>query len=386
MAFSGLVALLVGIGFGRFGFTPLVPGLVQAGWFSAGVAGVLGASNLLGFMAGAHWSRLLLRYLSIPALLRISMVAALASFAAGSLDWGFTWHLLARLVSGVAGGFAMALSVPAVLGATPAAKRGIVAGILFAAMGIGIVISGTVVPWLLGHSLPLAWLGFVAIGAPLAVLAWNGLPRGLPAPPSNAQADALGPMAAPVFLIAAGICLGAAAFAPHTVYWSDYIARELGLGNHIAGLYWILLGLSACIVPTLLGMAADRIGFTLSLRLTLAGLAVAVALPAFASGSFVLAFSSLVVGGLGISIASLGSGRTNRMVGPARHAAVWGKMVIGFGLSQAASGYLMAFLLARTGSYALLFAVGGGLALLGVAADWAAARLERRRGLAGTNA
>ena len=386
MAFSGLVALLIGIGFGRFGFTPLVPGLVQAGWFSAGAAGVLGASNLLGFMAGAQWSRLLLRYFSIPTLLRISMVAALASFAAGALDWGFAWHLSARLVSGVAGGFAMALSVPAVLGATPPAKRGVVAGILFAAMGIGVVISGTVVPWLLSYSLPLAWLGFVAIGAPLAAFAWNGLPRGLPAPPTNAPAQTLGTMGAPVFLIATGICLGAAAFAPHTVYWSDYISRELGLGNHVAGLYWILLGLSACIVPTLLGMTADRIGFTLSLRLTLTGLALAVAVPAIASGGFVLGFSSMVVGGFGVSIASLGSGRTNRMVGPARHAAVWGKMVIGFGIAQAVSAYLMAFLLARTGSYALLFAVGGGLALLGVAADWAAALLERRRGLVGTNA
>ena len=41
MAFSGLVALLVGIGFGRFGFTPLVPGLVQAGWLGEAVQAVV---------------------------------------------------------------------------------------------------------------------------------------------------------------------------------------------------------------------------------------------------------------------------------------------------------------------------------------------------------
>ncbi|MGB8180803.1 MAG: YbfB/YjiJ family MFS transporter, partial [Stellaceae bacterium] len=40
-AIAGMSALLLGIGLSRFAFTPLIPALVQAGWFTAAQAGYL---------------------------------------------------------------------------------------------------------------------------------------------------------------------------------------------------------------------------------------------------------------------------------------------------------------------------------------------------------
>ena len=45
---AGLSATLVGIGLGRFAYTPLIPVLIDAGWFSASDAAYLGAANLAG--------------------------------------------------------------------------------------------------------------------------------------------------------------------------------------------------------------------------------------------------------------------------------------------------------------------------------------------------
>ncbi len=56
-AIPGMSALLLGTGLSRFGFTPLVPALVQAGWFSAAQAGYLGATNLAGYVVGAAIAR-----------------------------------------------------------------------------------------------------------------------------------------------------------------------------------------------------------------------------------------------------------------------------------------------------------------------------------------
>ena len=51
--FAGLCASLVSIGLARFAYTPLIPSLIQAHWFSANDVVYLGAANLVGYLIGA---------------------------------------------------------------------------------------------------------------------------------------------------------------------------------------------------------------------------------------------------------------------------------------------------------------------------------------------
>src|SRR4029453_2962851 len=51
--FSGLCAILVGIGLARFAYTPLLPALIAGGWFAPASAAYLGAANLAGYTPGA---------------------------------------------------------------------------------------------------------------------------------------------------------------------------------------------------------------------------------------------------------------------------------------------------------------------------------------------
>ena len=50
---AGLCASLVGIGLARFAYTPLIPSLIEAHWFSASAVVYLGAANLAGYLVGA---------------------------------------------------------------------------------------------------------------------------------------------------------------------------------------------------------------------------------------------------------------------------------------------------------------------------------------------
>ena len=50
---AALCANLVGIGLARFGYTPLIPALISANWFTPSAAVYLGAANLAGYLAGA---------------------------------------------------------------------------------------------------------------------------------------------------------------------------------------------------------------------------------------------------------------------------------------------------------------------------------------------
>lgn len=55
--FAGLCASMIGIGIARFAYTPLIPPLIEAGWFPAESVVYLGAANLAGYLAGALVAR-----------------------------------------------------------------------------------------------------------------------------------------------------------------------------------------------------------------------------------------------------------------------------------------------------------------------------------------
>ena len=46
---TGIMATLAGIGIARFAYTPLLPAIIQEGWFTASQGAYLGAANLLLF-------------------------------------------------------------------------------------------------------------------------------------------------------------------------------------------------------------------------------------------------------------------------------------------------------------------------------------------------
>ena len=374
-AIAGMSALLLGIGLSRFGFTPLVPALVQAGWFSAAQAGYLGATNLAGYVVGAAIARRAARHVPAMTLVKAAMILAAASFAGCAAPLGFGWYFGWRLLSGIVGGVLMVLAPTAVLAATPVDRRGRVAGIVFTGVGAGIALSGTTIPWLVRAGLPTTWLTLAVIGVGLTVVAWSGWPHH--AHITDARRPATRPPLSPMvvrLVISYGVI--GLAFAPHTVYWTDYIARGLGLGLDIGGFYWLVLGLGAACGPMLTGFAAERLGFARTYTLILIALAVCIGAPALWPSMPVLLLSSFGTGACGLATTSLGSGRASELVPIEQHRQLWGWMTIAYAIVYASGGYISAFIFARIGSYPLLFAFGATMALVSALFSWWSARSE----------
>ncbi len=53
LSIAGGATLLIGMGLGRFSYSPLIPALIEAGQLSAWQAGAIGASNFVGYLVGA---------------------------------------------------------------------------------------------------------------------------------------------------------------------------------------------------------------------------------------------------------------------------------------------------------------------------------------------
>ena len=149
-AISGLCAMLVGVGLARFAFSPLIPALVSAGWFTTSQAAYLDAANLAGYLGGALFAAHLQRYARPGVILRAAMALTGISFIACTIpELGFVWASAWRFVSGCTGAVVVVFAAPTVLAITPERLRGMVTGVMFAGLGLGAVASATVMPALL---------------------------------------------------------------------------------------------------------------------------------------------------------------------------------------------------------------------------------------------
>ncbi len=180
-AIAGLCASLVGLGLARFAYTPLIPTLISAKWFSASDVVYLGAANLAGYLAGALLARpAAARIGAVPALRAMMLLATLCCFTS-SVPVSFLWFFVWRFLAGLTGGIIMVLAATVILPHTSPNKRGIVGGVIFAGVGLGVAASGTLVPLLLQQGLQQAWIGLGVLSALLTWISWANWPKRAPA-------------------------------------------------------------------------------------------------------------------------------------------------------------------------------------------------------------
>jgi MFS family permease len=164
----------VGTGLGRFSYTPLIPALVESGALTATEAGYVAAFNLAGYLVGALAAPRFGARFGATAVLRASLIVALASLVASIAPWGFTWLSFWRFVIGVAVAVMMIHSLSIATRSAKTGRLGAATGIVFTGVGVGILLSGTLVPLLLETGLAAAWGGLAAIGAVgVAVALWG---------------------------------------------------------------------------------------------------------------------------------------------------------------------------------------------------------------------
>lgn len=382
LAAAGLSASLVGIGLARFAYTPLIPALIAANWFSATDVVYLGAANLAGYLAGALLARRAAARFGAVASLRAMMVLATLAFFASSAPVSFLWFFVWRFLAGLTGGVIMVLAATVVLPHTSPGRRGFVGGVIFAGVGLGIAISGTLVPLLLRQGLAEGWIGLGVLSGLLTLISWANWPKQAPAIASRSPSlDAKHhrhPPAARALIVQYG--LNAVGLVPHILFLVDFVVRGLGQGIAAGAQYWVLYGLGAVVGPLLAGHLGDRAGFGPALRLSFLIEAVAILLPTVSTAPLSLIVSSVIVGGFTPGIVPLVVGRLQELLphDAEQQRAAWSHATTSFALFQAAAAYGFSFLFAHTGGdYLPLFAIGGGATLLALAIDLGMAVLSR---------
>ena len=371
--FTGFLATLSGVGLARFAYTALMPQMVLAGWFTGEQVAYLGAANLLGYLIGALAAAPLADRLGAVRVLVLCWAAVALSFIGCSFAQPIPVFFVWRLISGMAGATLMVLGPSIAMAATPLARRAALGPLMFCGIGVGALLSATLVPSLALQSLGAVWWGLALV---CVAALWGGwrCARLLPAPaPIAVTPQALAPAlpapalwTLPVVLVLLAYVTDGFGFVPHTVFWVDYLARELHLGASYASTQWAIFGLGAVAGPLCASLCASRWGWWRTTAGAYALKAAAIGLPLVWADFAGHAVSGFVVGALSPGMAAITSGYVMQLLGPAQHKKMWGYATAAFALLQATAGYFMAYLYASTGSYHSLFIWGCAALSLGM--------------------
>jgi predicted MFS family arabinose efflux permease len=360
-ALGAQAGLLVGMGLGRFGYSPMIPALIQSGALGEAEAGYVGALNLGGYVIGALLTSRLRGRFHEANILRICLALSLLSLVASILPWGFAWLAFWRLLVGIIVAVIMVLGISYVTRFAPPRRAALATSIAFTGVGMGIFFSAAGLPWLLELGLAWAWGGSAVVGAlgtALGFWAWSGASR-LDEPGIGAT---LVPKPARIPLDGKKLVAAQAMFSiglvPHSIYWVDYIVRGLGSPMGEGALQWTLVGLGALLGTVFWGRVADRFGLNFGLVTVFAALSVSVILPVLVPGTAILVISSMVFGSQPGSSAVIAS-RAQQAMGTASMVPLWRWMVVSVGTAQIIGGIGLVELYNRTGDYRPVFLVGG---------------------------
>lgn len=360
LAWPGICATVTGVGFARFSYTAIIPFLVGTGQATAPQADYLGAANLAGYFAGALIAHRLALQTGSTLAIRAGFVLTIIGLALSAIPGGFWWLVPWRFLVGITGGVLMVLAPSFLLTRVPPAVRGRTGGVIYAGVGLGAGLGSLIVAPLASISPVLAWLGLTAGAVLAAVVSWPRWRGGFA--PTSPHVITHAPLATvlslPLILGCLAFATDGAGFIPHSVFWVDFVARELGLGTNIGSITWLLFGLGAVFGPSLAGALGDRIGLGRAYVAVFVVKAIAIALPWQISAAPVLALSALIVGALTPAVPAVLSARITELVPAREQSRAWGWATLCFAVAQAGGAYGLSFAYEQIGLYRPLYLVG----------------------------
>lgn len=349
-ALAGALTMAAAMGFGRFSFTPILPGMISDLGLSSTEAGVIAAANFAGYLSGAvigayGWAA------GRERLIGLSAVLATAVLLAGmGITHSVAAFIVLRFLSGVASAFAMVFITSIVLGHAARAGSEAVQSAHFSGVGLGIAASSLMV-MLVGLS-GFGWRADWLVGAAIALGVFVVVARLLPRSPFHAsQIPREPPIAWNPAVILTMLSYGLFGFG--YVVTATFIVTMARMGNAgptVEFLTWFVTGLAAAASLFAWRPVMLRIGlggaYLAGLLLEAMGVLASVALPQPAAplvGGALLGATFMIITAYGL--------RLGRALSPASPRRALAFMTAAFGIGQILGPLVAGWLAERTGSF-----------------------------------
>lgn len=295
--------LAVGMGIGRFVYTPILPLMEHQAGLSTSMASNLATANYLGYLIGA------LTGIFVPAVARSRLIARVAllvvivTLALMPVTQDAVAWLALRLITGVASAMLFVIATSAMLARLHGRAQHL-AGWGFGGVGLGIAASGALVLGLQSVSTwRAAWWGAAALAAALSIAAWT-LDPGQAATSTPPHPAGEAPRTHRWF---------AALLACYTLEGIGYIiagtflvaAISQNSPGWLGGGAWVVVGVTATPASAMWAYLARRRSRSTLILVALIVQAAGIALPALAGGVAPALISAVLFGNTFVAIVSL---------------------------------------------------------------------------------
>jgi len=364
-ALSGMLALAIAIGVGRFAFTPILPMMQKDHGLTLRIAGLLASANYVGYFVGALsaiWIRM-----RIATVVRVSVVAiALLTGAMGVIHNPVAWLLL-RGLAGIVSAWIFVFASAYVLQQLAILERRPLSGVVFGGVGFGIALTGALCLLFLhlSWSSDQAWVAVSAVALMLATACWPGYRNATLASVSATTTDTASLQLRPhMRMIICYAILGFGYIIPGT--FLPAMARQIIPDPVVFGWAWPIFGSAAFISTLMAGWLLAHLPNRVIWALSHVVMAIGVAMPVLLPGMTGIVIAALCVGGT-FMVATMTGMQEARAAAPEHASRLMAAMTAAFGVGQII-GPLLVSLVAdlRFGMNALL--TGAALLLLGSAA------------------
>lgn len=390
MAFLGVFAAL---GFGRFGYSAVLPAMQDALGISSAAAGSLASWNLAGYTIMSAVGGILAARLGA----RKVVTAGIAITAGGMLVTGLADGLalasLGRLLTGVGNGMVLVPSVTLMVAWFDAGRLGFASSVVSTGSSLAMVIVGLAVPRIIAAGGATgwrqAWYFFAGVTIALAVL--NAfIQRNRPYDPTSKRLEIVLDRSAPRALrermqapaldlrsilrssyawhLGSVYMLYGLGFLIYFTFFQKRLTADLGYSHEEAGYLFLLLGLAGLVGGALWGSVSDRIGRKGAIALTLVVCGVASVLFASTSAAFALVFSAILFGSAGPAVPGLVGVACGERFGATLASASLGFVTILVGVGQTVGPYVGGVLGDVFSSFGPTYYFSGGLFILGAVA------------------
>jgi sugar phosphate permease len=385
LAVSVLV-VLGALGFARFGYTMILPAMQSALGLDNTQTGGLATGNFIGYLTLALVGGFVASRYGPRRVIAVSMLLVGVAMALTGLANSFRGALVWRMLTGVGSGGSN-VPVMALLPSWFAARRrGLATGIAVAGSSVGLMITGPLVPRILGSFGADGWryswfiLGaFVLLLGFLAAALLRDRPEEKGLQPVAADTGEMAPQQARASALDWGRVYRSGAvwhlalvyiafgfsYIVYVTFFAKYLQAEGGYTEEAAGNLWAIVGWISIFCGLIWGTLSDLVGRRVGLALVYIAQAASYAVFALWHSPAGYTVSAVAFGLTAWSIPGIMAAACGDCVGARLAPAALGFITLFFGLGQAAGPVAAGALADATGSFGPAFLLAAGAAFLG---------------------
>ncbi|MHB8110010.1 MAG: MFS transporter [Syntrophorhabdaceae bacterium] len=390
IALTGTLVVLLAHGFGRMSYSVLLPAMRDGLHFSYTQLGLIGTGNFIGYLSLSIVGGFLAARFGVRRVVFVSLIILGISIFLTGFTNSFVYAFATRLVTGLGNGgaFVPIMALPAAWFA--AKKRGLATGIVTMGVGMGLSLSGIILPFFLSkygvQGWRYAWFCMGAMASILSLICYfllrdnpreKGLgvygapisdggeePKKEPTPSMfSAFKDVIGN--SELWKLGSVYMMYGFSYIIYLTFIVAYLGKEVGIGASRAGQIFAFLGFVSIFCGVFWGGISDKVGRRYGSFLAYLTLTIAYAILVFSKSTTGFYISASLFGITAFAVPVIMAAAAGDAVGGKLAPAALGFITLFFGIGQAFGPFIGGLIKDLTGSFTNAFLISAIVSLIG---------------------